>query len=76
MDFTSAPPPDPMVMAQQIQALTANVQNLMKQNEKLKCRACLEGSNASYHRRSCSRHDKEDSSLENSKGKDATEFTA
>ena len=75
MDSTPAPPPDPMVMAQQIQALTANVQELMKQNEELKCRARLEGSNASHHWRSRSRHDEEASSPENSKGKDATEYT-
>ena len=47
----------------------------MKQNEELKRRACLEGSNTSHHRRSCSRHDEEASSLENSKGKDTTEYT-
>ena len=33
---TSLPPTDPTVMAQQIQALTANMQELMKQNEELK----------------------------------------
>ena len=33
---TSSPPTDPTVMAQQIQALTANVKELMKQNEELK----------------------------------------
>nr|POE61488.1 hypothetical protein CFP56_46518 [Quercus suber] len=62
-------------MAQQIQALIANVQELMKQNEELKRRARLEGSNASLHRRSRSRHDEEASSPANSKGKDATEYT-
>ena len=36
---TSSPPTDPIVMVQQIQALTANVQELMKQNEELKQRA-------------------------------------
>ena len=36
---TSSPPTDSIVMAQQIQALTANVQELMKQNEELKRRA-------------------------------------
>jgi len=75
MDFALAPTPDPVVMAQQIQALTANVQELMKQNEELKCRARPEGSNASHHRRSRSRHDEETSSPENSKGKDATKYT-
>ena len=33
MDTTPAPPLDTVVMAQQIQALTTNVQELMKQNE-------------------------------------------
>ena len=32
-------PTDPTVMTQQIQALTANVQELMKQNEELKRKA-------------------------------------
>lgn len=36
MDSTTIAPPDPVVMAQQIQALTANVQELIKQNEDLK----------------------------------------
>ena len=36
---TSSPPMDPIVMAQQIQALTANVQELIKQNEESKWRA-------------------------------------
>ena len=75
MDSTLAPPLDPVVMAQQIQALTANVQELMNQNEELKRRACPEGNNASHHRRSYYRHDEEASSPENSKGKDATEYT-
>ena len=39
MDSTSTPPPNLVVMAQQIQALTANVQDLMKQNEELKQKA-------------------------------------
>ena len=45
MDYAPTPPSDPVVMAQQIQALIVNVQELMKQNEELKRRACLEGSN-------------------------------
>ena len=52
-----------------------NVQKLMKQNEELKRRACPEHNNASHHRLSRSRHDEEASSLENSKGKDATKYT-
>ena len=36
MDNAVAVPLDPVVMAQQIQALTANVQELMRQNEELK----------------------------------------
>ena len=75
MDFTPTPPPDPVVMAQQIQALTANVQELMKQNEELKRQAHPKGSNTSHHQLSRTRHDKEASSPENSKGKDATEYT-
>ena len=47
----------------------------MTENEELKRRACLEGSNASHHRRSRSRHDEEASSPENRKGKYATEYT-
>ena len=39
MDSASTTPPDSVVMAQQIQALTVNVQELMKQNEKLKRKA-------------------------------------
>ena len=52
-----------------------NVQKLMKQNEELKRRTCPEHNNASHHRLSRSRHDEEASSLENSKGKDATKYT-
>ncbi|XP_075636736.1 uncharacterized protein LOC142608972 [Castanea sativa] len=36
MDSTMTAPPDPVGMAQQIQALIANVQELMKQNEDLR----------------------------------------
>jgi len=75
MDSAPTPPPDLVVMAQQIQALTTNVQELMKQNEELKHRAHLEGSNASHHQRSHNRHDDEASSPKNSKGRDATEYT-
>ena len=75
MDSALTPTPDLVVMAQWIQALTANVQELMKQNEELKCRARLEGSNASHHRHNCSQHDEEANNTENSKGKDATKYT-
>lgn len=44
MDSTTTTPPDPMVMAQQIQALIANVQELMKQNEDLRRHAHSKGS--------------------------------
>ena len=36
MELTTTAPLDLVAMAQQIQALTANVQELMKQNEDLK----------------------------------------
>ena len=75
MDSTPAPTSDPVVMAQQIQALTANVQELMKQNEELKLRACPEGRNASHPWRNPSLHNEEASNPENRKGKDATEYT-
>ena len=75
MDATPAPPPNPVVMAQQIQSLTENVQELMRQNEELKRWARPEGNNALHHRHSRSKHDEEASSLENSKGKDTTEYT-
>ena len=57
MESAATAPSDPVVMAQQIQALTANVQELMKQNEELKCQACPEGSNTSLQRRNHGRHD-------------------
>ena len=75
MDSVPTPPPNLVVMSQQIQTLTANVQELIKQNEELKHRPHLEGSNASHHRCSRNRHDDEASSPENKKGRDATEYT-
>ena len=75
MGSTPAPPPNIVVMAQQIQALTAYVQELMKQNEELKRRAHPEGSNALHHRCSRSRHDEEASGPKNIKGKDVIEYT-
>ena len=47
MDSTTIAPPYPVVMAQQIQALIANVQEFKKQNEDLKRRVCLDGTNTS-----------------------------
>nr|POE86720.1 hypothetical protein CFP56_62662 [Quercus suber] len=43
MDGEAVTPFDPVVMAQQIQALTANVQELIKHNDELKRRARPEG---------------------------------
>ena len=73
MDSTMMAPLDPVVMAQQIQALTSNVQELMKQNEDLGQRARPEGSNTSNQRHNRSRHDDEANSLENSGGRDTSE---
>ena len=47
MDSTTTTPPDLVVIAQQIQALTANVQELKKQNEDLKRRVRPKGTNTS-----------------------------
>ena len=72
---TSSPPTNPTVMAQQIQALTTNVQKLMKQNEELKRRACLETLTMSQSR--CNRNDNDDKahSPENSRSKHTTQST-
>ena len=43
MDLTTTTPPDLLIMAQQIQALTTNVQELVKQNEELKRKARPKG---------------------------------
>ena len=75
MESIATSPPDPVLMVQQIQALTANVQELMKQNKELKRRTRPEGSNTSLHQHNHSRHDEEVSSPKNSKGKDALEYT-
>ena len=75
MDSTLALPLDHVVVVQQIQALAANVQKLMKQNKELKCQAHAKGSNASHHQLSYSRHDKKARNPENNKGKDTTEYT-
>ena len=47
MDSTTTVSPNPVVMAQQIQALTANVQELKKQNEDLKWRVRSKGTKTS-----------------------------
>ena len=47
MDSTTTAPLDPVVMAQQIQSLTANVQELMKQNEDLKRKVRPKGTSMS-----------------------------
>ena len=52
----------------------SKLQELMRQNEKLKWQARLEGSNTSHHWQSRSRHDEEASSPGNSKGKDTSEY--
>nr|POF03565.1 hypothetical protein CFP56_66581 [Quercus suber] len=75
MDSEAVTPPDLVVMDQQIQALTANVQELMKHNDELKRRACPKGSNTSLHRRSRSKHDEEANSPANNKGKSVMEYT-
>ncbi|XP_075653938.1 uncharacterized protein LOC142624297 [Castanea sativa] len=60
-------PPDQVVMAQQIQALTANVQELHKQNEDLKQRACPEGTSTSQSQRNHNDSDDEAHSPGNSR---------
>ena len=45
MDSTTTLPPDPVVVAQEIQTPTTTVQELMKQNEDLKRRVHPEGTN-------------------------------
>ena len=72
MESVTTTPPVPVVMAQQIRALTVNVQELMKQNEELKRRARPKGNNTSLQRHNRSRHDKEVSNPETSRGKDVS----
>ena len=67
MDSTTTAPPNLVVMAQQIQTLTANMQEPLKQNEDLKWRVCLEGTNTSQSQRNCNNNDDEANSPENSK---------
>ena len=57
MDLTTTAPLDPVVMAQQIQALIANVQELMKQNEDLKRKVRPKGTSTSQSRRNCNKND-------------------
>ena len=67
MDSTTTMPPNLVVMAQQIQVLTANVQELKTQNEDLKQRVRSKGTNTSQSQRNCNDNDDEAHSLGNSK---------
>ena len=67
MDSTTTTSPKPVVMAQQIQALTANVQELKTQNEDLKQRVRSKGTNTSQSQRNCNDNDDEARSPGNSK---------
>ena len=60
MDSTITTSLKPVVMAQQIQTLIANVQELKKQNEDLKQKVRPEGTNKSQSR--CNRNDNDDES--------------
>ncbi|KAF3952963.1 hypothetical protein CMV_021545 [Castanea mollissima] len=75
MDSTITAPLDPVVMAQQIQALIANVQELMKQNEDLKRKVRLEGTSTSHSWRNRNDNDDEAYSPGNSK-RETSEHTA
>ena len=75
MDSTSTPPPNLVVMAQQIQALTANVQDLMKQNEELKQKAHPRTPTMSQSR--CNHNDNDDEAYSPKNNKrDTLEHTA
>ena len=67
MDSTTTAPLDSMVMAQQIQALTANVQELMKQNEDLKWQVHPESNNMSLAWHNHNHNDDKANSLRNSR---------
>ena len=67
MDLTTTALSDPVVMTQQIQALTANVQELMKQNEDLKQQVRPKGTNTSQSRHNRNNNDNEAHSLGNSR---------
>ena len=58
MDLASTTSPNLVVMAQQIQALTANVQELMKHNKELKQKACL--GTPTMSQSWCNRNDNDD----------------
>ena len=58
MDLTTTTPPNPIAMAQQIQAQAANVQELMKHNEELKRKVHPEGT--SVLQSWCNRNDNDD----------------
>ena len=66
MDSTTTALSDSVVMAQQIQALTANVQELMKQNEDLKRQVRPEDTNMSQSQCNCNDNDDEAHSSGNS----------
>ena len=67
MDSTTTALLDLVVMAQQIQALTANVQELMKQNEDLKQQMRPKGTNTSQSWHNRKDNDDEAHSLGNSR---------
>ena len=67
MDSTITALSNLMVMAQKIQALTANVQELNKQNEDLKRRVRSKGTNTSQSHRNHNDNDDEAHSPGNSK---------
>ena len=75
MDSTTTLPLDSVVMAQQIQALTANVQELMKQNEDLQPKVRPEATSTSQSRCNCNDNDDEAHSLGNSR-RETFEHTA
>ena len=66
MDSTTTALSDSVVMAQQIQALTANVQELMKQNEDLKRQVRPKDINMSQSQCNCNDNDDEAHSSGNS----------
>ena len=67
MDSTTTAPLDPVVMAQQIQSLIANVQELMKQNEDLQPKVRPEATSTSQSRRNRNDNDDEAHSPRNSR---------
>ncbi|XP_050263939.1 uncharacterized protein LOC126708176 [Quercus robur] len=67
MDSTTTTSPDLLVLALQIQALTANVQELKKQNEDLKRRMSPEGTYTTQSQRNCNDNDDEAHSPRNNR---------